>query len=112
MNIIAKKILTFAAATIIATTSAFAASAEYYFKGGFLGHSTDEWKYGNEIWYQYSNFLCKKQTHTATAVIVHSGIRDQVRKTAKKEKWAKAQTDWYLSYQEYNSYFNHSGELV
>lgn len=112
MNKLGKKIITFAAATIMAASTAFTASADYYFSGSSLGHKNDEWEYGN-VWgltgnYQYSNFYCNNKTHTATAVIVYgSNTRDQVKKEAKKGKWAKAKTKRHSSMKQWNSYYNH-----
>lgn len=109
MNKIAKKILTFAAATMMATTTAFAASAGY-------GHSTDKFDYGMTRFLlasgQYSNFYCEVQKHTATAIVKRNGsggFTDKDKKEAKKGKWAKAETQKYLYYDEYNSYYDHPG---
>lgn len=109
MNKIAKKILTFAAATTMATTTAFVASAGY-------GHSTDKFDYGMTRFLlasgQYSHFYCEVQKHTATAIVKmkgKGGFTDKVKKEAKKGKWAKAETKKYMSYDEYNSYYDHPG---
>ena len=109
MNKFGKKILTFAVTTIMATTTAFGVSAGY-------GHSTDEFDYGMTRWLlktgQYSYFYCKVQKHTATAIVKKngsSGFTDKVKKEANKGKWAKAETKRYLSYDEYNSYYDHPG---
>lgn len=109
MKKLGKKILTFAAATVMATTTAFVASAGW-------GHDTDKWDYGNDWWitgnYQYSNFYCEVQKHTATAIIKKNGrggFTDSVKKEAKKNKWAKAQTKRHSDYDEWNSYYDHPG---
>ena len=100
MNKIAKKILTFAAATTMATTTAFVASAGYGMTRFLLASG------------QYSNFYCEVQKHTATAIVKRTGdggFTDKDKEEAKKGKWAKAETQKYLYYDEYNSYYDHPG---
>lgn len=112
MNKICKKVLCFLSATIMASSAVLSASASYR-SGKSLGHKNDEWKYGYSLaWYlfesyQYSDFYCKDKTHSATAVIVEDGVRDQVKKKADKGKWAKARTSNHKYMDQYNSYYDH-----
>lgn len=111
MNKIVKKLTGFFVACALAVSMSIAASA-IHISGSSLGHSSDDWYYGQKsAWFlktrQYSEFYCGNQYHTATAVIVAYGNRDQVRATASKGKWAKAETDKHFNFDQWNSYYNH-----
>ncbi len=115
MNKIAKKIIGFSVTTLMATTVAISASA-IEISGSSLGHINDKWEYGVQSkWLiydrQYSYFYCNDTYHTATAVIVVGSNRDEVKKSTNKGKWAKAETEYYTSKDQWNSYYNHPNGL-
>lgn len=115
MNKIIKKIIGFSTTTLLAAVVTISASATEI-TGSSLGHKNDKFQYGVQYnWLlsasQYSNFYCKDKYHSATAVVVVGNSRDQVKKTANKEKWAKAQTKYYSSRDQWNSYYNHPDGL-
>lgn len=115
MNNLVKKIIGFSVTTLMAGMVAISASA-IEISGSSLGHKSDKWDYGvHSKWLiydsQYSYFYCNNKYHTATAVMVVGNNRDEVRKSANKGKWAKAETSYYTSKNQWNSYYNHPNGL-